>query len=80
MFEYEDASNKRRIKLTLLELFQEHGVTGILAILVVGTACFIAISQSWRGSEINLPKYFTELSTLIIGYYFGKTRSGRSKR
>ena len=72
MLEYEDKQKKKKARLVLNEIFERQGVSGILAILVVGTACLIALAQTWRGLDVNLPKYFTELSTLIIGYYFGR--------
>ena len=59
-------------------IIEDHGIPGIIAVMVIGTICFIAIKQTMAGMDINLPDYFAEISTLIVGYYFGR-QTGKSK-
>jgi uncharacterized membrane protein AbrB (regulator of aidB expression) len=73
MLTSEEKPTGKRTKLDLRPLIARQGIAGILAVLIIGTACAIAIIQIARGTEVSLPKYFTELSMLIVGYYFGKT-------
>ena len=59
-------------------IIKDHGIPGIIAVMVIGTICYIAIKQTMSGMDIKLPDYFTEISTLIIGYYFG-SQTGKRK-
>jgi hypothetical protein len=77
MFTSEEKPVGKTTKLDLRPLLAREGVAGILAIVVVGTSCVIALIQIARGLEVSLPKYFTELSMLIVGYYFGKTNASK---
>lgn len=53
------------------QILRDHGVPGVIAVGVIGTICFIAIHQVATRQPVEIPKYFTEISSLIIGYYFG---------
>ncbi len=71
------ASNRRRS--TLEQVLGDHGIPGAIALGVIGTICFIAVQQVITKQPIEIPKYFTELSSLIVGYYFGTHTSKKKK-
>lgn len=48
------------------------GVSGIIAVLVIGIVCFLVFIQTIRGQEPNIPELLSNISLLIIGYYFGR--------
>ncbi len=74
--EYPDGKKtKYRIRGFLSDIFEREGISGVIAVLIISTACVIATVQVWRGTEISIPKYFSELTTLIVGYYFGSKKS-----
>ena len=80
-----DKAKRRRTKKIdmqerslLSQVLGDHGIPGVIAIGVIGTICFIAIQQVVTHQPIEIPKYFTELSSLIVGYYFG-THAGKKK-
>lgn len=53
------------------------GASGIIAVLVISTACAIAIIQVVRGTPVEMPKFLYEFSILILGFYFGQRSSTR---
>jgi hypothetical protein len=78
--ERSDAKNTIQFKKrSLFEMIiEDHGIPGIIAVMVIGTICYIAIKQTMSGLDIELPGYLTEISTLIVGYYFGR-QTGKNK-
>ena len=55
----------------LEQVLSDHGISGVIALVVIGTICLITVQQVMAKQPIEIPKYFTELSSLIVGYYFG---------
>jgi len=75
------AKTKRTDQQSLAELLlAKHVVTGVIAILVIGTICWIVIYQTMAGKEVILPDYLTEIASLVVGYYFGSRTTGPNKR
>ena len=78
-----DGSNVKKSKSyswhkgTIEGIIQALGVSGIIAIMIIGTSCFISIAQLINKQNIELPKYLYEFSLLILGYYFGKNVSNK---
>ncbi len=52
--------------------------SGILAVVVVSTICGLILVQSYRGQEIKIPEFLTSITTLIVGFYFGRKTIGVS--
>jgi len=77
-FEKESSDGKRTkysLRTILNDVFESEGVAGVIAILIIGTICVISLVQVFRGVELSIPKYFSELTALIVGYYFGSKRA-----
>ncbi len=72
-----DIKSTYKAKLNTFEYFiSKLGIPGILSVLVFIMISLIAIIQVIQGRNIELPSLFTEIATLIIGFYFGsKTKN-----
>lgn len=47
-------------------------VRAIMALGVIGTACFIAVLAIKTGTQIQVPEFLIALGSAIAGYYYGK--------
>lgn len=66
---------------TSFETFVETlGVSGIIAVLIMVTACSISLVQVVRGATPDLPNYLINAFSLILGYYFGQKVKSKSDR
>jgi hypothetical protein len=46
----------------------------VLAVLVVGTACAIAVAAAWRGQSLSdIPSWLAGAIGIIIGFFYGQT-------
>lgn len=57
------------------------GVSGFLAILIVGGTMFVAVNaalnlQPGDLGSFEMPAYLTEITSLVVGFYFG-TKAGK---
>lgn len=55
------------------------GVSGIIAILIIGTSCSLTMIQVYRGGTPELPKFLYEFSLLVLGFYFGQKSKSEIK-
>jgi hypothetical protein len=67
-----DTKSTHKTKLNTFEYsISKFGIPGILSVLIFIMIFLIAIIQVIQGRNIELPSLFTEIATLIIGFYFG---------
>lgn len=53
-------------------ILQIGGISGIIALMITLTICYLVISQAEGiGNELVLPEFLTNALSVILGFYFG---------